>query len=250
MKLIEFVQEGVFDKVKAKPSVKMRLKDLTQSNVQRLSDEEFHEQLEHFAPRRDRIWRSVSEINKKIREVRKFSNDFTNTKGKKGFARDPHSGFKDRWVRVGSEGERLVDKLEGESEVYSQKYGEYSKIGVILVSEKRRRDTLRKKEGRKQAAGNWPDFQEKHPENTPSTIPPKIARTSGLKPSLANPYFGRKGCALEKQYAGHPAHYPYWSNDWKRRIIAVDELLTRNGKQGLELMYAGTFLMVVIDLIL
>ncbi len=241
MKLLEFVQEGVFDKVKAEPT-RLRLKDVTQTSLRALSDAAFEEYLEYFRPRRDRIWTSMNEIRDKIRFVPKeFPNDFTKVKGGKGFVIDPHSEYEDRYIRIGSEGERSLDRLAGEDKIYSQKYEEYLKISGILLDEKRYRETERKREGRKKAEGDWPTYQQKHPENTPSTIPPKIARTSGIKPSLANPYFGRKHCALKRQYAGHPAHYPNWSNDWKRRIMAMDKLLTKNGKQGLEMMYAGTF---------
>ena len=242
MKLLEFVQEGVFDEVKAKPTTKLRLKDITQTKVRGLSDEEYVEYEAFFLPRRDRIWRSMKEIREKIRQVPiDFPTDFAKREGKNGFVLDPHSGYEDRWIRAGSEAERLLDHLEGEDKVYSVQFRKLTDAGNIFRVETRRRETLRKREGRTKAAGDWPAFVKQHSENKQGSIPPKIARTSGLKPSLANPYFGRKGRPLEKQYAGHPAHYPYWSNDWKRRIMAIDELLTRNGKKGLEIMYAGTF---------
>lgn len=244
MKLLEFVQEGVFDKVKAKPAVKMRLKDLTVGNVRVLSDEAFREYQEYWLPRRDRIWKSMNEIRAKTEKIRNiYSNDFTKTAGRKGFVQDPHNEYGSTWVRSGSEGERLIDQLEGEYTLYNEKYEMYSNLSIIFRKEQKHREQVKKKEGRVQAADDWPTYQEQHPTNTPSTIPPKVSRAAGLKPSLANPYFGRSGCKMDKdkQYAGHPAHYPYWSNDWKRRVMAFEELLIRNGKQGFEMMYASTF---------
>lgn len=242
MKLLEFVQEGVFDKIKAKPPVKMRLKDLTASNVKILSDEALKEYQDYLRPRRDRIWTSMNEIQRNINNVHKNTHpgDFSKT-AQPGFIEDPHFVFATRWVRAGSEGEQLISELERETKVYSHQYNKLTSINGILFHEFKDRDTLKKKEGRIQAASDWPDFQQKHPENRQGSIPPKVSRAANLKPSLANPYFGRVNCKLIRQYAGHPAHYPNWSNDWKRRIIAMDELLTRNGKQGLEMMYAGTF---------
>jgi len=111
----------------------------------------------------------------------------------------------------------------------------------MFQKENKRREQLKKKESRTQAADDWPTYEQQHAKNTPANIPQKVSRAAGLKPSLANPYHGRSGCQMDKQYAGHPAHYPYWSNDWKRRILAMEELLDRNGKQGFEMMYACTF---------
>lgn len=238
---MEFVQEGVFDKVKAEPTNKMRLKDLTASNVMVLSNEALQEYIQHWQPRRNRIWKSVTEIEKKIKEVKKtFSADFAK-QNQAGFVRDKYNEFGSTWVRAGSEAERLMDNLEGDYEVYSEKYNMYTKLSKIFSDEKRRRENKKKTEGRVQAVDDWPTYQQEHPQNRQGAIPPKVARAAGLKPSLANPYFGRKGHLLEKQYAGHPAHYPWWSRDWKRRIMAMDKFLTENGKQGLEIMYAGTF---------
>ncbi len=242
MKLTKFVQEGVFDKVKAESPVKMRLKDLTMSNVKTLSDKAFNEYYDYWQPRRDRVWKSMNEIQDNIKKARAtYQYDFTKTEGKTGFVEDPYIIYGLAWIRAGSEGERIVGQLEEELKIYDQRYDKFSVLGQIFSAERKRRKTLKKKEGRKQAEGDWPSYRLRNPENTPSTIPSKIPRMSGLKPSLANPYFGRKGCKLDKQYAGHPAHYPYWSNDWKRRILAIEDVLTRNDKQGFEMMYAGTF---------
>ena len=69
----------------------------------------------------------------------------------------------------------------------------------------------------------------------PSPIPSKVRSSSGS--TVANPYV-HAGAA--KQYAGHVAHYPHWSGYWKDQIVQVVDMLKRNGKGGLEMMYAGT----------
>jgi len=235
------LQESIFDKVKAEPAIKMRLKDLTANNVKVLSDEALREYKDYLHPRRNRIWKSMNELDKKKRKLKEmYPNDFAKRKTQ-GFVKPRTDEYESIWVRAGSEAERLMVQLESDYEVYSERYNLYAKLGQVFSDETRRRENQRKREGRKQAAGDWPTYQDQNPENRQGAIPPKVSRAAGLKPSLANPYFGRKGCPLEKQYAGHPAHYPYWSNDWKRRIMAMDEFLTKNGKQGLEMMYAGTF---------
>ena len=237
---MKFVQEGVFDKVKAEPTGKMPLKDLTASNIQSLSSDEVNEYIDYWRPRRNRIWKTMNELDKKKRQVKDtYSADFASSP-KRGFTKDKYNQYGSTWIRAGSDAERLMDQIEGDYEVYSEKYDMYSDLGAIFGKEQKRRENLQKKEGRNRASTDWPAYQQEHPENRQGSIPPKIARAAGLKPSLANPYFGRKGKALEKQYAGHPAHYPYWSNDWKRRIMAMDEFL-KNGNQELEMMYAGTF---------
>lgn len=73
--------------------------------------------------------------------------------------------------------------------------------------------------------------------SAPSPIPNKIPVAGAKRRPINNPYV-TVGAA--KQYAGHVAHYPHWSRYWKDQITTVEGILKRNGKGGLEMMYAST----------
>ena len=71
--------------------------------------------------------------------------------------------------------------------------------------------------------------------STPKQIPKQIPIKNRKR--INNPYVTANAA---KQYAGHAAHYPHWSPYWKDQITQVEEILKRNNKGGLDMMYAST----------
>jgi hypothetical protein len=71
--------------------------------------------------------------------------------------------------------------------------------------------------------------------NAPYPIPHKLPVAN--KRPINNPYVTANAT---KQYAGSVFHYPHWSAYWKTQIMTIEAILKRNGKKGLEMMYAST----------
>ena len=69
----------------------------------------------------------------------------------------------------------------------------------------------------------------------PKTIPAKLPVKN--RKDIKNPYTVANA---RNPYAGHVAHYPHWSKYWKDQIVQIEEILKRNGKGGLGMMYAAT----------
>jgi hypothetical protein len=100
-----------------------------------------------------------------------------------------------------------------------------------------RRRLREKRRAKNEAAVNpFNEWMKMSPRITTVDVPDKLAKSSSHKPSLKNP-LAHSGATEE--YAGHPAHYPKWRTDWKRRLLAMEDVLTRNGKKGLQLMYSA-----------
>jgi hypothetical protein len=139
------------------------------------------------------------------------------------------------YVRAGSDAEKEVAKL-------LQHYNQYARIRreteitPAFEKERKRREKVAKREANEVAGGQFKEWEQTSPKISEVAMPDKLPKHSSAKPSLRNPAAYPDATEI---YTGHPAHYPNWSPDWRRRILAMEDALIRNGKKGLQLMYAA-----------
>jgi len=114
----------------------------------------------------------------------------------------------------------------------TREFGE--QIGDVIKG----RETERRKKANQAAGGIFEEWANNIPRKQvdPKNIPKKLSKQAGGVARVGNPYFTN---GVTNEYAGHPAHYPLWSNQWKRRVLEINEALVDSGFGGFEMMYAG-----------
>lgn len=124
---------------------------------------------------------------------------------------------------------RKLNSLQGRIDFFGLKI---SRINNALKAGKKKA----KKARTAAASTTFVTFAQNAPHiAAPNPIPNKVLSSTGSK--VANPYVH---AGASKQYAGHVAHYPHWTPYWKDQIMQIEDILKRNGKAGLEMMYAST----------
>jgi hypothetical protein len=253
MKLHEILQEGVFDSI----GVERRADDLSSlykmedrelaAYFKTLSEEEFQDlrakQSQRYA-QMNRIWRDSTTRVERIKE--KYPNDvelyayevpdgfnrreLTGPTGTTG-----HNSERVFYVRAGSDAEKEVTKLLQHHNQYARIRRE-STLTPAFEKELKRRKKAARREANAAAGGQFEEWEQTSPKISEVPMPDKLSKHSSKKPSLNNPATYAHATEV---YTGHPAHYPNWTADWKRRVLAVEDALIRNGKKGLQLMYAS-----------
>ncbi len=123
----------------------------------------------------------------------------------------------------------LLDRYYKRQKYFQNKVKEFQDTKV-KIAKGQRKDT------RVQASKTFDSLAKTIPKvAAPSPIPTKIPVKN--KRPIQNPYVN---VHATNQYAGNVFHYPDWSAYWKNQIVQISDILKRNGKGGLELMYAST----------
>ena len=253
MKLHEILQEGVFDTIGVERKVDdlsslARMEDRQLSTfLKRLSEDEFidlHTKQSKRFTQMMRLWREG--VNRADHIKEKYPNDV------ELYASSVPDNFNRRelvgptgttggqsekvfYVRAGSDAEKEAAKLIQHHNQYARIRRE-STLTPAFEKERKRRETAARHEANDAASGQFGEWKQTSPKISEVAMPDKLQKHSSKKPSLKNPaaYPG-----ATEVYTGHPAHYPNWTANWKRRVLAIEDALIRNGKKGLQLMYAS-----------
>ena len=249
MKLQEILQEGVFDSIRTERKA-TDLRSLTQLNqedlvklLKTLSDEEYTQIQTKQMSRYIRSGKIFNQLGDQVRDLnREYPDDIEQLYGTNvadGFNRREFQGPENRTttvqVRAGSEAEKEVNAMRKEYKHYERIRQEASMYTVFRM-ETARRAKLAKRAANEVAVGSFEEWKQISPNPSTVDMPARLPKSAGVKPSLKNPAAYPRAAAV---YTGHPAHYPNWRSDWKRRLLALEDALVRNGKKGFELMYSG-----------
>lgn len=112
--------------------------------------------------------------------------------------------------------------------IFELRRGYVKKIKKILAEQK--------KSQRGSASDSFDQYAKKVPKLSPPSIMPTKIPVKNKRP-INNPWVTANAT---KQYAGNVFHYPDWSPYWKDQIMQVEDMLNRNNKGGLGMMYAST----------
>ena len=254
MKLQEILQEGVFDSIRTERKA-TDLSALTKLTPQELGkflktlpDDKFQELSKHQFARYRRMEQVFNDVGGRIRDIEKEYpydaqvywgsglKDGFNLRRFDGPARERGVGRKTQvQVRAGSEAEKEINALVREYKHYDRIRKEASLSEVIQVEDKRRVKLARQK-ANKAAVGSFEEWKQMSPNPSTVDTPTKLPKSSGAKNSLKNPAAYPRAAEV---YTGHPAHFPNWRSDWKRRLLALEDALVRNGKKGFHVMYSA-----------
>lgn len=123
---------------------------------------------------------------------------------------------------------QLDNTVKQKENLYAKKYKITDQIKEIEASQRKTR--------RGSASSAFDKLAKTAPKlSPPSVIPNKLPIKN--RGSINNPYV--IGNAINR-YVGDVFHFPGWSPYWKDQIMQIEDILERNGKGGLGMMYSST----------
>jgi hypothetical protein len=252
MKLLKSLSEGLFDEPKRKID-KTNLdhiarlperqraatfKELSNAQFRKLSKKQ-QLRFEQYNDKWEKVWEAFQKLEDRYPDDTFMGYNWTQRK--RGFEEYEFRGTRDHisativFARKNSAAEKQVKKMIRNHNQYDRLRRIAALYDVFDKEEKRRARTLRRESN---LAADTP-FEEwaKSTKKSRKRKIPRLLPVHSSKPARnENPaaYPGAK-----EKYVGHPAHFPRWKGDWKRRLLSINDMLTRNGKSGLQMMYSS-----------